>query len=149
MSSCLCSWFLLKTSYSLSDHLLKIVEEKVGDVMSEIWVHNTLCAVNPVQDCQRNGLLIFILYFLTFLPLLRALHHLGNSQPQVCARAGVQARFRQGGSNCQEWRWAEVCQLLILGCWRISCPRLILSISYIAHSPRWCNVRKQFETLIT
>ena len=39
-------------------------------------------------------------YILTFLPLLRALHHLGNSQPQVCARAGVQAWFRQGGLSC-------------------------------------------------
>ena len=30
--------------------------------------------------------------------------------------------------------WAEVCQLLILSCWRISCPRMNLSISYIAHA---------------
>ena len=29
--------------------------------------------------------------------------------------------------------WAEVCQHLILGCWRISCPITSLSISYIAH----------------
>ena len=29
--------------------------------------------------------------------------------------------------------WAEACQLSILGCWRISCPRLNLSISYITH----------------
>ena len=29
--------------------------------------------------------------------------------------------------------WAEVCQHLILGRWRISCPITSLSISYIAH----------------
>merc|ERR1719234_2561180 len=50
-SLCLCGWFHLKTSYSLSDHLLKMDEDF----------------------------------------LLRTLHHLGNSQPQVCSRTGLQA----------------------------------------------------------
>ena len=61
--------------------------------------YTLLCAVKSVS---RRSMLAYWLNrnLYPFFPLLRALHHLGNSQPQVCARAGVQARFRQGGSNC-------------------------------------------------
>ena len=59
-----------------------------------------LCAVKS-EDCQCwPAHAIFIQYLMTFDLMLRALHHLGNPEPQVCARAGVQARFCQGGLSC-------------------------------------------------
>ena len=60
--------------------------------------YTILCAVK--SGSRRSMLAYWCNRNLSFFPLLRALHHLGNSQPQVCARAGVQARFRQGEFSC-------------------------------------------------
>ena len=150
MRRCLCGWFLLKTSYSPSDHLLNMDEDilEVGvrndclklvtkifwveGFYSKAWSRKCPSSIPlPRSFTQVLGLLL-----VQFLPckhflvplsfskfgscfqdlwgpnshlvkasvemsflqpaLPRTLHHLGNSQPQVCARAGLQAWVCQG-----------------------------------------------------
>ena len=144
MRRCLCGWFLLKTSYSPSDHLLNMDEDilEVGvrndclklvtsgrvlfkSLEQEVPFLNpssqkfytslgiTSCSVSTMQALSSPPFLFKIWELfsrslrshlvkasveMSFLQpaLPRTLHHLGNSQPQVCARAGLQAWICQG-----------------------------------------------------
>ena len=101
----------------------------------------------------------------------RALHHLGNSQPQVCARAGLQAWICQGEVSLSICMFVFAILSFSLDMYVCVCNsnfylgrslpashfgllenKLSYNESfYILHCPPpyWCNVRKKFDTTLS